>query len=148
MDCSPRSDVGIRHSATRFIDRAMQKGITLNLAAMISHIRQTLYVRTIGDESRKQGQLDRGVTQGGRASPTLFNIFIDTLAIDLESHLGNGVSQMPACLYKDDVIIHVDNMTALQCALLVCKNWAQRVGMTWALSKGKRQVVLSRRMAE
>ena len=39
-------------------------------------------------------------------------------------------------------------MTDLQCALLVCENWAQRVGMTWALSKGKSQVVLSRRMAE
>ena len=55
---------------------------------------------------------------------------------------------MPARLYADDVMIHVENTTDLQCALLVCENWAQRVGMTWVLSKGKNQVVLSRRIAE
>ena len=38
-------------------------------------------------------------------------------------------------------------MTDLQCALLVCENWVQRVDMAWALSKGKSQVVLSKRMA-
>ena len=119
-----------------------RKVLPHNLAAMISHILQTLYVRTIGDESRKQGKIDRGVTQGGPASPTLFNIFIDTLANDLESHLGNGVSQMPARLYADDVIIHVESMADLQCAILVCENCAQRVGMTCTPSKGKSQAKL------
>ena len=125
-----------------------RKVVPYNLAAMISHILQPLYIRTIGDESGKQCKIDRGVTQGGPRGPTLFNIFIDTPATDLESNLGNGVSQMPARLYADDVIIHVKNMTDLQCALLICENWAQRVGMTWARSKGKSQVVLSRRTAE
>ena len=86
--------------------------------------------------------------QEWRANPTLFDIFIDTLATDLESHLGNGVSQMPARLDADDVIIRVANIPDLQCALLDCENSSQRVCMTWVLSKEKSQYVLLTRMAE
>ena len=90
--------------------------------------------------------ISTGVSRTG--GPRVRRIFIDTLATDLESHLGNDLSQIPARVYGNDVIIHVENTTDLQFELLVRKNWAHRVGMTWALSKVKSQDVLSRRMAE
>ena len=74
---------------------------------MISHTLQTLTVATVGDDTKTEAKIDRGVTQGGPASPTLFNIFIDTLANALQKHLRNPNSEFPAHLYEDDIIIHV-----------------------------------------
>ena len=143
MDSSPRFEFLIRHCANRFTDGTMQNGIT-------PQPRRNDFANSVCSNNslriQKGRQNRNGVMQGGPVSPTLFNIFIDTPATELESHLGNGFIQMPAYLYADDVILHVENMTDLQCELIVCENWAQRVGMTWALSKGKSQVVLSRRM--
>ena len=56
----------------------------------------------------------RGVTQGGLAIPTLFNIFIETLGKDLEKHLWSPNSGLPAHLYADDVIIHGKSTLDLQ----------------------------------
>ena len=82
------------------------------------------------------------MTQGGPASPTLFNIFIDTLANALQRHVWNPNSGLPAHLYTDDVIIHVKSMLDLQRALIICERWAVKCGMWWALSTGKSEVLL------
>ena len=50
---------------------------------MVSHIIQELEVHTVVDETGTTAKINRGVTQGGPASLTLFNIYIDTLAIQL-----------------------------------------------------------------
>ena len=65
--------------------------------------------------------IDRGVTQAGPASLTVFNIFIDTFANALQRHLWNPNSGLPAHLYADDVIIHVKSMLDLQRALITCE---------------------------
>ena len=88
-----------------------------------------------------------GVTQGGPASPTLFNIFIDTLANALQKHLWNPNTGLPAHLYADDVIIHVKSMLDLQGALIICERWALKWGRRWALSKGKTEVILPSQLA-
>ena len=50
------------------------------VTAMISQTLQTLTVTTVGGDTKAEAKIDRGVPKGGPASPTLFNIFIDTLA--------------------------------------------------------------------
>lgn len=113
MDSSPRSEVCIRHCAMRFTARAMQKRVTLeplryDIAYSANSVRLN-HRRRI----QKEGKTDRGVAKG---CPTLFNIFIDTLAVEVESHLGNSVTHMPQRLYADGVMLHAENMIDLQCA--------------------------------
>ena len=107
---------------------------------MISQTLQTLTVTT-------EAKIDRGVTQGGSVSPTLFTIFIDTLANALQRHLWNPNSALPAHLYADDFIIHVKSMLDLQRALIICERWTLLCGMRWALAKGKREVLLPSELA-
>ena len=63
------------------------KAVQDRITAMISHTLQILTVTTVGDDTKTEAKIDRGVTQGGPASPTLLNIFIDTLASALQKHL-------------------------------------------------------------
>ena len=114
---------------------------------MISHTLQTLTVTTVGDDTKTEAKIDRGVTQGGPVSPTLFNIFIDTLANALQRHLWNPNSGLPVQLYADDVIIHVKSMLDLQRGLIIYERWAVQCGMMWALSKGKSEVLLPSELA-
>ena len=118
-----------------------------HITALISHTLQTLTVTTVGDDTKPEAKIDRGVTQGGLASPTLFNIFIDTLANELQKHLWKSDCELPAHLYTDDVIIHVRSMLDLQRALIICERWAQKDGMRWALSNGKSEVLLPSELA-
>ena len=87
------------------------------------------------------------MTQRGPASPTLFNIFIDTLANALQRHLWNPDSELFAHLYADGVIVLVKSVLGLQCALIICERWALKCGMEWALSKGKSEVLLPSELA-
>ena len=115
-----------------------------HITAMISHNLQTLTVTTLGDDTKTETKIDRGVTQGGQASPTLFKIFIDTLANVLQRHLWNLNSGLPT---TDNVIIHVRSMLDLQCVLIICERWALQCGMRWALSKGKSAFLLPSELA-
>ena len=81
------------------------------------------------------------MTQGGPASSTLFNIFIDSLGNELQKHLWNQESELPVHFYADDVILNVISMLDLQCALIICERWALKCGMRWALSKGNSEVI-------
>ena len=91
---------------------------------MISHTLQTLTATNVGGNGKTEAENDRGVTQGGPPSPTLFNIFIDTLANALQKHLWNPDSELPAHLDAEDFIIHVKSMLDLQRALIICERWA------------------------
>ena len=46
-----------------------------HITATISHTLQTLTVTTVGDDTKTEAKIDRGVTQGGPASPTIFIFF-------------------------------------------------------------------------
>ena len=118
-----------------------------HITAMISHTLQTLTVITVGDDTKTEAKIDRGVTQGGPASPTIFNIFIDTLANALQKHQWNPNIGLPAHLYADDVILHLKSMLDLQRGLIIWERWALKCGMRWALSKGKSEVLLPPELA-
>ena len=136
----------IQSAGISFFERCA-KVLPDHITAMISHTLQKLTVTTLGDDTKTEAKIDRGLTQGGPASPTLFNIFIDTLANAIKSHLWNPHSGLPAHLYADDVIIHVKSMLDLQRALIICERWAVKCGKRWALSKGKREVLLPSELA-
>ena len=53
---------------------------------------------TVGDDTKTEANIDREVTQGGPANPTLFNTFVDTLADELKKHVWNQESELPAHL--------------------------------------------------
>ena len=76
--------------------------------AMISHLVQTLNVTTVGDQLSTIGKINRGVLQGGPASPVLFNIYNDEHARRLQNQIRSPRGLPPGRFYADDVIIHVD----------------------------------------
>ena len=115
---------------------------------MISNTLQTLTATTEGDVTKSEAKIiEGGVTQGGPASSTLFNIFIDSHANELQKHLWNQESELPTHLYADYVIIHLKSILDLQRALIICERWALKCGMRWALSKGKSEVIFPQNLS-
>ena len=109
---------------------------------MVSHIIQELEVHTVGDETGTTAKINRGVTRGGPASPTLFNIYIDTLAIQLCASVGN-IEKTPVRLYADDVIVLADSLWELVFALRICSKLANENNMEWSMDAEKSNIFLS-----
>ena len=86
-----------------------EKILPEGLANMVSHIIQKLEVHTVGDETGTTANINRRVTQGGPVSPTLFNTFIDTAAVQLCASVDN-IGTTPVCLYADGVILLTDSL--------------------------------------
>ena len=83
---------------------------------MVSHIIQELEVHKVGDETGTVAKINRGLTQGGPASPTLFNVYIDTLAIQICASMDN-IERTPVRLYADEVILLANSLWELVLAL-------------------------------
>ena len=82
------------------------------LEKMVSHIIHELEVHEVGDKMGTTAKINRGVTQAGPASPTLFNRYIDTLASQQCASVGN-IERTPVRLYADDVILLADSLREL-----------------------------------
>ena len=119
-------------------DEALPEG----LANMVSHIIQELEVHTVGDETGTTSKINGGVTQGGPASPTLFNIYIDTLASQLCASVGD-VERTPVRQYADDVILLADSLWEVVLALRICSKWANENNMEWSMDAAKSHILLS-----
>ena len=72
----------------------------------------------------------KGLFQGSILSPLLFNIFIDTLAVQL-----NGRREGSCLLFADDVNLLADNVKEAQEDLDICNAWAYEMDMEWNLDK-------------
>lgn len=104
------------------------------LMSMIKVLLQNDIVIAVGDDTKMTGSLSMGVPEGTPLSPTLFNIYMDTLAVDL-LRLPKRISRWPSKLYPDNVKLMARNKLILQQQLDVCNKWAREHYLYWAPSK-------------
>lgn len=75
-----------------------------------------------------------GVQQGSPLIPTIFNIFINALAGSLAS-IPLTISEVPANLFADDIILMTRNGKGLQTMLDIFERWTRLHLMQWAPNK-------------
>jgi hypothetical protein len=85
----------------------------------------------------------RGLFQGSSLSPLLFNVVINSLAVDLHKHLSttglpaslSGLLRFNHLLYADDLVLVAKNPQEGQRLLSVCETWALSHGFLFAPKK-------------
>jgi len=107
-----------------------------NLASEISMFLGTDTVSTCGDETNAKANVRVGVPEGSPLSPTIFNLYIDELASELEK-VKQKHANLPATIYADDVVIFAKSHQGLKKSLRICTDWAKAAGMEWATETGK-----------
>ena len=88
------------------------------------------YVKLNGTHITKQFKVLQGVKQGCKISPTLFNIYMNDLAAELDKTdkgIRFGDHKVSLLMYADDVVIVAESEADLQCQLdclyAWCKKW-------------------------
>ena len=77
-----------------------------------------------------------GLLEGEPVSPTLFNLFIDTL-FDRLNRLLPEVSLIPANGFADDVLVIAFTSAGLNLMLHECSQWASEYCIQWSPDKSK-----------
>jgi len=105
-----------------------------NLCSMISHFLTPDRIETIGDCNHTIRVVTTGVPEGGAISPSLFNLYIDTLAQELVQ-VHSSVSEFVAIIYADDIMLIAKSAAGLQSLLNICSDWAARHSVRFSPSK-------------
>lgn len=120
----------------------LEQRLTDTTAAMVTTTLRPGRIRTKGDASQRTGTVSRGVEQGSPSSPTIFNIYMDTLAERLERAMTTFAQHHPQertewsmTMFADDVKFQTENRATMQGMLDAASQWASTMGMLWAPSK-------------
>ena len=84
--------------------------------------------------------IKRGVLQGSKLGPILFNIFINDLLIELDA-TGFGATigrtNIPVLGFADDIVLISDDPCKLQELINLCQSWAVRNQISFKTDKCK-----------
>ncbi len=72
----------------------------------------------------------------------LYNLFMDEFA-ERVSAIPAHMSDIPAVLFADDVLLSAKSPEGLQRLMDVSTNWAKERGMTWSTEKDKSEILES-----
>jgi len=81
---------------------------------------------------------NKGVAQGSLISPSLFNIFLEDLAIELQEKADINLEDL--LLYADDILTICSSVAQLELAITIIESWCERDGMS--LNKKKSGIVV------
>jgi len=114
--------------------KKLRERLNANTCDMLTHMLSPDIIETLGDPNHVQRPLTTGVPEGGAISPTLFNIYIDSLIQRLER--APNVDTCLACIvYADDIMLLARFPHALQRLLNICTDWARENKMQFAPTK-------------
>lgn len=105
-----------------------------NTASMIKAMLLPTLVSTVGDDTKLILEMRRGVPEGSPLSPSLFNVYIDRLAYEVEAVVSRRWIN-PMNLFADDVVLMAPSSAQMQALLSVCGNWAAVNGLEWGVAK-------------
>eukprot|EP00177_Eucheuma_denticulatum_P006426 GFKZ01011725.1.p2 GENE.GFKZ01011725.1~~GFKZ01011725.1.p2 ORF type:complete len:132 (-),score=1.65 GFKZ01011725.1:1016-1411(-) len=94
-------------------------------------------VTTKGDLTLSQATLILSLVQSCPLSPTLFLLYINSLALALNRAAAPFSQPSPCTMFADDVLLHDPDLLSRQQLLTMCQGWALTRNMRWNPTKSK-----------
>lgn len=88
-------------------------------------------MRTKSDPTNYEAVMMRGVPQGARSSPVLFNLYVNRLATDIEATVSARTGDCATVMMADDVLLQTRTQTGLKKALNIPMEWPMESEVSW-----------------